>query len=208
MVQLATPPFAGELAMVGTTIDADWLEDVWLVRGDPCGILVQSRIGDSNGVAYEAGFDLREVFVPIPPMVATGDLALVGYTGVDPSIVDATLLFANVGSLLPIFGNRFGGSADEIFYSLAENPAGSPQQGFILAGLTRAIGKARATRRISTWCGRTRGPLAVQIRAGAGRRNAAVAVDRPQPAAAPSGPRFRLFGIRLAAVGSLSRSGP
>ncbi len=100
------------------------------MRGTPCAITGQSRIGDAGGVAAEAGLDIREVLVPVPASLAAGDLAIAGYQG--PAAggpFDAVALFVSGGTLMPIFGNLFGDHAgsDEVFHSLAEIPAGVPQ---------------------------------------------------------------------------------
>lgn len=141
VTQLQTPPFAGQFAIVGTTTNLpNWLDDIWVVRGNPCGIVAQTRIGNIGPITAEAALDVREVRGFAPANVGIGDLALTGYHG--PGIngpFDAYLLFVRVVNLAPIFGNLFGDhlQANEIGFSLAQTPANGPQvQGFVVAGLS------------------------------------------------------------------------
>lgn len=143
VTQLQTAPFGGQFAMVGMTSNPPWLDDIWAVRGTPCLINSQSRIGDAGGVVTSEGaLDVREVLVPLAVgvNVAVGDLAITGNQG--PAVNgpwDAYLLFIRPGNLLPNFANLFGDHAlrNEIGVSLSQIPAGGLQPpGFIIAGLT------------------------------------------------------------------------
>lgn len=143
VVQLLAGPMAGQFALVGvTTNPLTWLDDIWVVRGNPCGIMAQTRIGNAAPATIEAALDVREVrgFVPATN-VAIGDLALTGYhgTGLNGPF-DAYLLFVRAGNLAPIFGNLFGDhlQANEVGVSLAQTRANGPQpQGFVVAGLSQ-----------------------------------------------------------------------
>lgn len=141
VVQLQTPPNAGQFAMVGiTTNTANWQDDIWVVRGNPCGIFAQTRIGNGGAVTTEGALDVREVLGFAPNNVGIGDLALTGYHGnAMNGPFDAYLLFVRVGNLAPLFGNLFGDHLlrNEIGVSLAQTPANGPQaQGFVVAGLS------------------------------------------------------------------------
>ncbi len=102
VVQLATPPWNGEFAMVGTTSDAAWLDDIWTVVADPCRrIFGQVRIGDPFFPTEENGYDLREVLAaPLAPGVAVGDLAIAGdHDAAWGNLRDGSLLYVNIGGL-------------------------------------------------------------------------------------------------------------
>lgn len=131
--------YPGEFAMLGTSSDPAWLDDMWLTRGNPCTLASQVRYGDHLGVpASEHGNDLIEILVPKP---AGGFLAIAGDTGpagggpYEGALVEIGPLSAvRLGS-----GRRFGGIDQETFTSLAEDPVGWPVAplGYILAGSTR-----------------------------------------------------------------------
>jgi hypothetical protein len=142
VTRLQAPPFVGQFAMIGTTTNNAWADDVWLTRGNPCGLAAQSRIGNPIAPAptSEHGNDLRQILGPVIGP-AGGVLGIVGDHG--PAFggpYDATYLQVVVNTLLPIGGSGrlFGdfANSNEVFYSLAEDPAGFPQAGRIFAGLT------------------------------------------------------------------------
>jgi hypothetical protein len=135
---LTNPAFAGQVAMTGTTSGQGWLDDIWMTRGNPCALFAQSRIGNpGGGLTVEQGYDLREVAGPVIGP-ASGTLAVAGAYRPVLGFTDAAYLQVATGSLIPLAasGRIFGGTADEAFYSLAEDPVGWPQTGFVLAGLT------------------------------------------------------------------------
>jgi hypothetical protein len=140
---ILTQPNVGQFAMVGTTSNALWLDDVWVTRGNPCVLANQSRIGSPAGTVptAEDGYDIREAlnFPILGP--AGGVLAIAGDHGPNPGgPYDGTFLYVGTNTLLPVAGTGrvFGdhGFRNEIFYSLEEDPAGWPQNRWILAGLT------------------------------------------------------------------------
>lgn len=139
---LRAQQYLGQFAMIGTTSNQAWGDDVWLTRGNPCALAVQSRIGNPAGAApsSEHGNDLREIFGPVIGPNG-GVLGLVGDYAPAGGAYDATYLQVATFNLLPLgatgrlFGDHAG--ANDIFYSLAEDPAGFPG-GRILAGLTEA----------------------------------------------------------------------
>lgn len=146
VTQLLVPPFAGQFALTGVTINGPWMNDVWVVRsaGNPCAILAQARIGDAGGVVTaEGGLDIREMRVALAglPNLPVGSLAITGFQG--PAAggpYDATLLLVAPGGLAPILANLFGDHAlqNEVGFSLAQNPGGGPQPpGFVIAGFSQ-----------------------------------------------------------------------
>ncbi len=99
VASLTQPPFAGELAMTGVSVDASGNEDVWIVRGDPCQVLAEVRLGDSGGATQEGAYDLVEITSPTLPGSQPGDLAIAGYhLSPFPSFLDATLLLVSLSS--------------------------------------------------------------------------------------------------------------
>lgn len=138
--------FPGQFAFAGTTTDptaAGWLNDVWVTRGNTCGLLAQARFGNPGGLRTdERGHDMIEVRVP-KPGVALGTLAVGGDHAAPGAAGDGALMLLTPG-LVPVFGqNRifgdFGPNVETIF-SLAEDPAGWPAPpglGYVLAGLTQ-----------------------------------------------------------------------
>jgi hypothetical protein len=136
---LQNPAYAGQLAMTGVTSGQGWLDDVWMTRGNPCTLFAQSRIGNpAGGVTVEQGHDLREVAGPVIGP-AGGTLTVAGAYRPIFGFTDAAFLQVASGTLMPLGGSgrTFGGGmADEAFFSLAEDPAGWPQGGFVLAGYT------------------------------------------------------------------------
>lgn len=138
VVRLRTPPAIGQIAMTGSATDeGSGQTDIWVVHGDSCAILAQSRIG---GRGVEVGYDLREVLVG-SPAVPAGSLAIAGAHRGNLG-VDAALVFLTLGPPLQVIsGNLFGDFAAgaETFYSLAESGVGAPPApGFILAGFTES----------------------------------------------------------------------
>lgn len=140
---LLTQPYVGQFAMVGTTSNPLWEDDVWVTRGNPCALAAQSRIGSPATAVptAEDGFDIREALNGPVIGPAGGMLAIAGDHGPNPGgPYDATFLNVGTGALLPVVGSGrvFGDHAfqNEIFYSLEEDPAGWPQNRWILAGLT------------------------------------------------------------------------
>lgn len=141
VINLGNGPYAGDYAMIGTTSGAGWGDDVWLGRGNPCALAAQSRIGSPFGplATIERGHDLA---VPLGPVIGPvgGLLAIAGTQA--PAAAgpyDATFHYVSAATLLPFGANGrvFGdhGNLDDVFYSLAADPAGWPG-GFVLAGRT------------------------------------------------------------------------
>ncbi len=139
-VAALTDPFvAGEFALAGTTTGNPGQADLWLGRGNPCGAILHSRIGNGGGVTEEEAFDIREAAAPAVGPVG-GLLAIAGAHGNGfGAPYDAAFLEVGSVTLLPFgaSGRLFGdhGFRHEAFSSLAVNPAGWPQ-GYILAGYT------------------------------------------------------------------------
>lgn len=137
--------FAGQFAFVGTSTAptaAGWLDDIWVTRGNTCALTAQARFGNPGGViTSEHGNDIVEVQVA-KPGTPVGSLAVAGDHG--PAAggpYDAALMVINPG-LVPIAGQHriFGdfGPNQEVFFSLADDPAGWPlPPGYGLAGLTQ-----------------------------------------------------------------------
>ncbi len=140
VTELQTAPNTGQFAMVGLTNTTATLDDIWVVKGNTCGIVAQSRIGNAGAVTAEAALDVRELRGWAPAIAAIGDLVLTGYQGLAANGPwDAHLLFVRTANLTAIRGFLFGDHANrnEIGVSLAQTPAFGPQPaGFVVAGLT------------------------------------------------------------------------
>ncbi len=135
--------FPGQFAFVGTTRAADWLEDIWVTRGNTCPLVAQARVGNPVGPAptQEQGNDIIEVLVPKPATPA-GSLAIAGMHIPLGGVPKAALTVLN-----PVFAPLGGLSwfyaapqqSSENFFSLAEdpNPWGLPP-GYVFSGLTQS----------------------------------------------------------------------
>lgn len=140
---ITNPNFAGQFALIGTTSNPGYVDDVWLTRGTPCNIAAQSRVGNPVAPAptSERGNDLREILGPVIAPVG-GALAIAGDFAPLGAGYDATYLQVATATLFPIGGTGrvFGdhASSAETFFSLAEDPAGFGQTGWVLAGLTES----------------------------------------------------------------------
>ncbi len=134
-----SPNYAGQFAIIGTSSNPAWGDDVWLTRGNPCAIFAQSRIGDpAQTVTSEHGNDLREIVGSVPGGILLG---IAGDHAAPGATYDATFLQVGTGNLVPLggTGRLFGsaGNGDEIFFSLAQDLVGGPNFGWILAGRTQ-----------------------------------------------------------------------
>lgn len=142
VTDLTDPIYAGEFAMVGTTTSPATLSDIWLSRGNPCNLAAQSRMGNWFGPpTSDEGYDVIESVGPLLGPVGPV-LAVVGAHG--PTLAgpfDASFLQVYTGNLMVVnsFGHLFGdhAGANEVFYSLAQDPPPtSPLGTYIAAGYT------------------------------------------------------------------------
>jgi hypothetical protein len=136
VIELRTAPLSQNLVFVGSTNTSSAApNDVYLVRTgpNPCAGAFQRSIGTTAN--DDLGFDLRELS-PALALGPIGTLVLTGSTGVPASTqVDATLIAANPGTLVPLAGTgrQFGDHATlrEVGISLAQQPTG-----IVISGLS------------------------------------------------------------------------
>jgi hypothetical protein len=130
---------AGQLYFTGTSTSAAQANDIYLVRAqpNPCAFITQRRIGalatSAFGDESPADIEQQSAALGIGPL---GGILLTGGVGTSTTTAyDAFLLSADINTLVPFAGRRYGqafGRRDQ-GASLSQLPAGLPA-GVVIAG--------------------------------------------------------------------------